>query len=234
MAFLDAVLPGTIGSVIGCDYPRRTRTLNRSRPARLAVLISGSGRSLENLLNVIANGILDADVVAVVSSKPGVRGLEIATAAGVPVAIVTRSGFNSRDAFSDAIYAELEPFDPDLIILAGFLKQLTVPGRWSGRILNIHPGLIGESEAAGKGFYGARVHQAVLESGAAESGATVHVVDDEYDHGPVVMQARVPVLAGDTAETLAARVFAAECDLYPRAIAAYIAADPDLLDRAVT
>ena len=198
------------------------------------MLISGSGRSLENLLNVIAAGDLAAEVVAVVSSKSGVRGLDIAAAAGVPVGIVSRAGFDSRDAFSEAIYAELAPFDPDLIILAGFLKQLTVPVRWSGRILNIHPGLIGESEAAGKGFYGARVHEAVLSSGSAESGATVHVVDNEYDHGPVVMKARVPVLAGDSVETLAARVFAAECELYPRAIAAYVAANPDLLDRAVT
>ncbi len=198
------------------------------------MLISGSGRSLENLLNVIAAGHLAAEVVTVVSSKSGVRGLDIAAAAGVPVGIVSRAGFDSRDAFSEAIYAELAPFDPDLIILAGFLKQLTVPVGWSGRILNIHPGLIGESEAAGKGFYGARVHEAVLSSGSAESGATVHVVDNEYDHGPVVMKARVPVLAGDSAETLAARVFAAECDLYPRAIAAYVAANPDLLDRAVT
>ena len=183
-------------------------------------------------MQVTARGDLQAELVAVVSSKAGVRGLEIAAQAGVPAIVITRNAFDSDAPFSDAIYTVLEPFAPDLIICAGFLKHLVVRERWAGRILNIHPGLIGESDAAGKGFYGSRVHAAVIAAGQTESGATVHVVDDEYDHGPVVMKARVPVLAGDTPEDLAVRVFAAERDLYPRAIAAYVRENPDLFGGA--
>ena len=100
------------------------------------------------------------------------------------------------------------------------------PHHWTNRILNIHPALIPESQAAGAGFYGHRVHEAVLASGATESGATVHVVDGEYDHGPVVMKQRIPIESGETPEHLAARVFAAECELYPRAISSYLASNP--------
>jgi phosphoribosylglycinamide formyltransferase-1 len=183
-------------------------------------------------VQVIARGDLNANVVAVVSSRSGVRGLEIAAQAGLPGIVIERKLFDSDASFSDAIYAALDPFAADLIICAGFLKQLVIRNRWIGRILNIHPGLIGESDAAGKGFYGSRVHARVIAAGNAESGATVHVVDDEYDHGPVVMQARVPVLPGDTPEDLAARVFAAECELYPRAIAVYVRDNPDLFEEA--
>ena len=107
-----------------------------------------------------------------------------------------------------------------------------MPPEWEGRILNIHPCLIPESNAAGLGYYGDRVHQAVIDCGATTSGATVHVVDNEYDHGPVVMKETVPVLPGDTASDLAARVFALECELYPRAIAHYLTQHPDLIRRS--
>ncbi|MGI8478059.1 MAG: phosphoribosylglycinamide formyltransferase [Thermomicrobiales bacterium] len=189
------------------------------RPLVLAVLLSGGGRTLENLLRAIDRGDLDATVAVVVSSRPGVRGLEIAGAAGIPTATVARGGHPSDVAFSDAVYAAVAPHEPDLLILAGFLRRLVVPPQWAGRILNIHPALLPESEAAGKGFHGERVHAAVLASGATRSGATVHIVDDGYDTGPVVLRATVPVLPGDTPDTLAARVFAAECTLYPEAIA---------------
>jgi len=164
---------------------------------------------------------LDARVVAVVSSVPGVRGLDIAEAAGIPAFALRRRDHPDDAAFSAAIYAALAPFRPDLILLAGFLRRLVVPEAWTGRILNIHPALLPESSAAGPGFYGDRVHAAVLAAGAIESGATVHVVDNEYDHGPVVQRTVVPVLPDDTPATLAARVFAAECALYPAAIARY-------------
>jgi phosphoribosylglycinamide formyltransferase-1 len=206
---------------------------NRARTARLAVLVSGSGRTLANLIDRVRAGTLDAEIVAVVSSRPGVRGIEIARAAGIPQTVIERKTFPDDAGFSDAIYGYLMPFDPDLIICAGFLKRLVVTPQWEGRILNIHPGLIPESDAAGLGFYGQRVHAAVIESGATISGATVHIVDDEYDHGPIVMKEIVPVLPGDTPADLAARVFSLELDLYPRAIASYIAQHPELINRPV-
>lgn len=205
--------------------------MQRSHPrARLAVLISGSGRTLENLLNVIGRGELNAEIVAVVSSKPDVRGLEIAERAGLPHVTIVRREFDSDAAFTKAILDWLAPYSPHLIIHAGFLRKLVIPPAWEGRMLNIHPSLIPESGAAGKGFYGDRVHQAVLDSGAAISGATVHVLDNEYDEGPILAKTTVPVLPEDTVATLAARVFAAECELYPKAIAAYLRDNPWVFD----
>jgi formyltetrahydrofolate-dependent phosphoribosylglycinamide formyltransferase len=200
--------------------------------ARLAVLISGSGRTLENLLNVIARGDLHAEIVAVVSSKPGVRGLEIAERAGLPHTTVVRRDFDSDAAFTDAILDFLAPYQPHLIIHAGFLRKVVIPPAWDRRMLNIHPSLIPESGAAGKGFYGDRVHEAVLNSGASISGATVHLLDNEYDEGPILAKTTVPVLPGDSVATLAARVFAAECELYPKAIAAYLRDNPWVFDAA--
>jgi phosphoribosylglycinamide formyltransferase 1 len=206
-------------------------TTNDSRTPRLAVLISGSGRTLASLVDRVRAGTLDAEIVAVVSSRAGVRGTEIAREAGIPNAVIERKSFPDDASFSHAIYGFLAQFDPDLIVCAGFLKRLAVTPEWEERILNIHPGLIPESDAAGLGFYGDRVHAAVIESGATVSGATVHVVDDEYDHGPVVMKETVPVLPGDTPADLAARVFALELELYPRAIARYLAQHPELINR---
>jgi formyltetrahydrofolate-dependent phosphoribosylglycinamide formyltransferase len=199
---------------------------------RLAVLISGAGRTLANLIEAISAGRLAAEIVAVVSSRAGVRGMEIAEAAGIPAYVVSRKAHPDDAAFSDAIYAAIAPYEPDLIVCGGFMKRLVVPAEWEGRILNIHPCLIPESNAAGLGFYGDRVPQAVIDCGAASSGATGHVVDNEYDHGPVVMKETVPVHPGDSAMDLAARVFALECDLYPRAIAAYLSQHPGLIRRS--
>lgn len=205
-----------------------------TRPLRLAVLLSGTGRTLENLLTSITAGELDAAVGAVVSSLPGVRGLEVAASAGIPAATVRRRDHPDAAAYSAAVYAAVDaafaPAKPDLILLAGFLRKLVVPGALANRILNIHPALLPEAAhiAAGRGFYGERVHAAVLASGATTSGATVHVVDNGYDTGPVVLRERVPVRAGDTPETLGARVFAAECRLYPAAIRRHVAAHPEL------
>jgi formyltetrahydrofolate-dependent phosphoribosylglycinamide formyltransferase len=198
--------------------------------ARLAVLLSGSGRTLENLLAAIERRQLDATIVAVVSSKPGVRGIDIAQSAGIPVTVIERKGFESDAAFTNAILAWLEPYVPHLIVHAGFLRKLAIPATWEGRMINIHPSLIPESGAMGKGFWGDRVHTAVIASGAKWSGATVHLVDNEYDHGPIVAKTVVPVMPDDTTESLAARVFAAECRLYPHAIARYLRENPWLLE----
>ena len=194
----------------------------------LAVLLSGTGRTLDHLLRVIAAGELDAWVGVVVSSAPQVRGLAVAETAGLPHRTLQRGNFASDASYSEAIYAALAPYRPDLILLAGFLRRLVVPPKLAGRILNIHPALLPETPAAGRGYYGERVHAAVLASGATESGATVHVVDGGYDTGPVVLRATVPVLPDDTPETLGARVFAAECELYPEAIRRYVASHPEL------
>jgi phosphoribosylglycinamide formyltransferase-1 len=204
-----------------------TSTFGGARPVLLAVLLSGTGRTLENFLRVIERGELDARVVVVVSSVPGVRGLRIAEEAGIPAVVVRRQEHDSDEAFSAAVFAAIAPYQPDLILLAGFLRRLVIPAAWRGRILNIHPALLPEGPA-GRGFYGERVHAAVLASGVAESGATVHVVNEEYDTGPVILRRPVPVLPDDTPATLGARVFGAECDLYPEAVRRYVAAHPEL------
>jgi formyltetrahydrofolate-dependent phosphoribosylglycinamide formyltransferase len=204
--------------------------MDAKAPLRAAVLLSGSGRTLENLLAVERAGQLPVEIVAVVSSRPDVRGVRVAEEAGLPVAVVRRRDYPDDAAFSDAVYGWLAPFRPRLLLLAGFLCRLTVPPQWRGRILNIHPALLSEAGPAGRGFYGERVHAAVLAGGATVSGASVHVVTDEYDAGPVVLEERVPVLPDDTPETLAARVFAAECALYPAAIRAYVQRNPWLAE----
>ena len=189
----------------------------------LAVLLSGGGRTLGNLIERSHTGKLSARVGVVVSSVADAGGLDIARAAGIPASAIVRNDFASDALYSDAIFATIALYRPVLVILAGFLRKIVVPPAWEGRILNIHPALLPEMAfASGRGFYGDRVHRAVLESGATISGATVHLVDNGYDTGPVFMQQRVPVEPGDTAESLGKRVFAAETELYPRAIDAYL------------
>jgi phosphoribosylglycinamide formyltransferase 1 len=200
------------------------------RPWRLGILISGSGRTLKNLLDVIGRGELDAEIVAVVSSVEGVRGLEIAREAGIPAFAVTRRDASGVEAYSRRVYEVFTPYAPDLIVMAGFLRRVLVLPGWEGRILNIHPALLPDAAeyAAGRGRYGDFVHEAVIAHGDTVSGATVHVVTDAYDEGPPLMRAEVPVLQGDSAAALAARVFEAECRLYPEAIRRYLTDHPDL------
>jgi phosphoribosylglycinamide formyltransferase-1 len=179
---------------------------------RLGVLLSGSGRSLQNLLDRSKDDRLEADVVCVVSDRPGVGGIGRAEAAGVPFLV-------ERDA--DAVYAFLRAHDVELVCLAGYLRLFPIADDFRGRVLNIHPSLL--PKFGGKGFYGDRVHRAVLDAGEAESGCTVHHADDRYDEGAPLVQRRVPVLPGDDVSTLAARVFEAECEAYPEAIARWAA-----------
>ncbi|HVN84989.1 MAG TPA: phosphoribosylglycinamide formyltransferase [Candidatus Binatia bacterium] len=183
---------------------------------RLAVLLSGGGSTLQNLLDRIQDGSLDAEVVMVVASRADALGLERARRAGIPAVCVPRKEFGDADRFNDALHEVLGRHSFDLIVLAGFLSPLQLRGRYQGRVLNIHPALI--PAFCGKGFYGAKVHQAVLDAGAKVTGCTVHFADDQYDHGPIVLQGAVAVRDDDTAETLAARVHALENDLYPEAI----------------
>ena len=194
-------------------------TESHARPAaplRIAVLISGTGRSLSNMIERIKAGKLDCEVRLAVSSTPEAKGLRFAEMAGIPMAVLERKDFPSQDDFSRAIFGRVRAAGVDLVVLAGFLKQLTIPDGFSHRVVNIHPALI--PSFCGKGFYGHHVHEAALAYGVKLSGCTVHFVDNQYDHGPVILQVPVPVLDDDTPDTLADRVFAAECEAYPKAL----------------
>jgi phosphoribosylglycinamide formyltransferase-1 len=182
---------------------------------RLAILLSGEGTTFENLVRERDAGRLDVEFAVVVSSRPGVGGLERARRAGVPARVVERRGFRDDKSFNDALHAVLDEYRPGLIALCGFLSRLEMRA-YAGRVINVHPSLI--PAFCGKGYYGERVHQAVLEAGVKLTGATVHFCDDQYDTGPIIAQAAVPVEEGDDAQRLAARVQAAERELYPRAI----------------
>ncbi|MCG8588626.1 MAG: phosphoribosylglycinamide formyltransferase [Proteobacteria bacterium] len=186
------------------------------RPLRVAVLASGSGTSLENLIRRIDDGSVPAEIVRVIASKPGAFVLERARRRGIPAVAVPRKDYPDPTAFNDALHAELADLDVDLVALLGFLSLFELRERFEGRALNTHPALI--PAFSGQGFYGRRVHEAVLAAGVKVSGATVHFVDEEYDRGPIVLQEAVPVLAHDTPDTLAARVQAVERRLVPEAI----------------
>ena len=181
----------------------------------VAVLLSGEGTSLENLFEQIDAG-LPARVAVVIASKLGAGGLARAARRGVPARAVPRRDHRDVRAFNDALHAELARFEVDLVALLGFLSPFEPRERFAGRVINVHPALI--PAFSGRGFYGQRVHEAVLEAGVKMTGATVHFADDEYDHGPIILQEAVAVHDDDTPETLAARVQAAERRLVPEAI----------------
>jgi phosphoribosylglycinamide formyltransferase 1 len=183
---------------------------------RLAVLLSGTGRTLQNFLDLIEKGELDAAVEVVVSSNNTALGLQRARDAGIPTHVVRRRDFETSDAFSDAITKVLDRYEIDVVVGAGFTQLYKYPPRFEGRMLNVHPALL--PEYGGQGMYGHHVHEAVIAAGETESGCTVHIASYEYDKGPIVVQKRVPVLPDDTPETLAARVFEAELEAYPEAI----------------
>ncbi len=185
-------------------------------PLHIAVLISGGGTTLRNFIEKIAAGQLPVEIALVVSSSPAARGLQFAQQAGIPSVVVERKTFDGQDAFSDAIFGRCRQAGAEVVAMAGFLKRVTIPDDFRDRVLNIHPALI--PAFCGQGFYGHRVHEAVLEYGAKLSGCTVHFADNQYDHGPVILQRAVPVLDDDTPDALAARVFAAECEAYPEAL----------------
>jgi phosphoribosylglycinamide formyltransferase 1 len=182
----------------------------------IAVLLSGSGRSLQNLLEYIADGRLPARVVLVVSNKRGAFGLQRAGEVGVPSAVVERETFPDLEGFSSAVFDRCRQTGAELVCMAGFLQLLRIPEDFAGRVMNIHPALL--PAFGGKGMYGRHVHDAVLEYGAKISGCTVHFADNIYDHGPIILQRPVEVRDDDTPDTLANRVFAAECEAYPEAI----------------
>jgi formyltetrahydrofolate-dependent phosphoribosylglycinamide formyltransferase len=191
------------------------------RPIRLGVLISGGGTTLANFLTQINAGRLDAEIPLVIASREGCSGIGRAADAGLRCDVVPRRSFENVDDFSRAIFDRLRGAEVDLVTLAGFLSLVQIPDDFGLRAMNIHPALI--PAFCGHGYYGERVHEAVLARGVKVSGCTVHFADNEYDHGPIIVQKSVPVLDDDTPHSLAARVFEAECEAYPEAIRLYAA-----------
>jgi formyltetrahydrofolate-dependent phosphoribosylglycinamide formyltransferase len=182
---------------------------------RLGVLVSGGGTTLQNLIDRIENGRLQATIAVVVSSRDGIVALERARRHGTPATVVPIFGVPVSQ-YSKEVFAWCRRYEVELVVLGGYLHLLQIPADFAGRVMNIHPALI--PAFCGKGYYGLRVHQAVIDRGVKITGCTVHFADNEYDHGPIILQRVVEVKDDDTAERLAERVFAAECEAYPEAI----------------
>ena len=179
----------------------------------IVVLISGRGTNLQAIIDAIAGGALPVDLRAVICNEPGAPGIERAREAGYEVAIVHHRDFSARELFDAALADATDPFDPELVVLAGFMRILT-PGfvrRYAGRLINIHPSLLPE-------LPGLDTHTRAIAAGAEVHGATVHFVTGELDGGPIIAQARVPVLAQDDPDTLAARVLEREHVILPRTL----------------
>lgn len=183
---------------------------------RLAVLLSGSGTTLQNIVDQIRAGRLDASVELVIASRAGLKGSDRAEAAGLKHTVVNRKSYDDVGSFSTEVFGQIEAARADLVCLAGWLSLLNIPDHYLGRMMNIHPALL--PSFGGKGMYGHFVHEAVLAHGCKISGCTVHFVDNTYDTGPIIVQRSCPVEEGDTPQTLAARVFEQEKLAYPEAI----------------
>jgi phosphoribosylglycinamide formyltransferase 1 len=182
----------------------------------IAVLISGGGTTLRNLIDEIQAGTLPVEIRLVISSSPTARGLEFAKAAGIRSLVIEKQKGLSDAEFSEAVFGPCREAAVRYVVMGGYLKHVLIPPDFEKRVLNIHPALL--PAFGGKGMYGLHVHEAVIAAGEKESGCTVHFVDNVYDHGPLILQRKVEVKSGDTPEMLQARVFAAECEAYPEAL----------------
>jgi formyltetrahydrofolate-dependent phosphoribosylglycinamide formyltransferase len=234
-AILVAGADGTYDETAPVGIPRRAAPLEAirealrterqlSQPFQVAVFVSGSGTNLQALLDRFSSGAEgDVRVSRVIASRPGIGAIARAESAGVPWSVLPAGV--TPDGLAEAMLEELALARADIVVLAGFLKLVpeAVVRAYRGRILNIHPALL--PAFGGNGMYGKRVHEAVLRSGARISGATVHIVDEEYDHGAIVAQWPVPVLEGDDAESLAARILTVEHRLLPDVVEAFAAGD---------
>ncbi|WP_153075951.1 phosphoribosylglycinamide formyltransferase [Paraburkholderia bonniea] len=180
---------------------------------KIVILISGRGSNMEAVVRACATEGWPAQVVAVIANRPEATGLAFAAAHGIATAVVDHRQFDQREAFDAALAEAIDRFAPDLVVLAGFMRVLTAGfvGHYAGRMLNIHPSLL-------PSFAGLKTHQQALDAGVRLHGASVHFVTAQLDHGPIVIQAALPVLASDDVTTLAARVLAAEHIIYPRAV----------------
>ncbi len=186
----------------------------------VAVLISGGGTTLKNLLQWHSRAALNVDFRVVISSNDRAGGIDFAKQANIPVKVLRRKDFENPNAHSEAVFSILRQLRVKLVVMGGYLEHLLIPSDFEHRVINIHPSLI--PAFCGKGFYGLRVHQAVLDFGAKLSGCTVHYVDNQYDHGPIIAQRSCEVLDLDSPETLQRRVFELECQLYPEVIEAIV------------
>ncbi len=191
----------------------------------IVILISGGGSNMAAIVRAAQQQNWDtglgARVAAVISNKADAKGLELARAQGIATEVLDHKQFDSREGFDTALAALIDQYDPALVVLAGFMRILT-PGfveHYAGRLLNIHPSLL-------PAFTGLHTHQRAIDAGCKFAGASVHQVTAELDVGPILDQAVVPVLPGDTADTLAARVLTQEHVLYPRAIAQWLSSHP--------
>ena len=183
----------------------------------LAVLISGSGTTLQNLIDLIEAGRLPAKIAGVISSKAEVEGLGRARRHGLAgVVIEWRQYRPDADSFRAEITRQLDAWRPDLVVMAGFIHYYAVPETWANRVINVHPALL--PKFGGAGMYGIRVHEAVLKAGETISGCTVHYVDREYDHGPVILQRTVAIAHGESPESLMRKVQAEERIALPEVI----------------
>ncbi|MGF6599390.1 phosphoribosylglycinamide formyltransferase-1 [Paraburkholderia sp. GAS448] len=180
---------------------------------KLVILISGRGSNMEAIVRACSRERWPAEVAAVIANRPDAAGLAFAASQGIATAVVDHRQFPDRDSFDAALAREIDGFSPDLLVLAGFMRVLT-PGfvdRYAGRMLNVHPSLL-------PSFAGLKTHQQALDAGVRLHGASVHFVTSQLDHGPIVIQSAVPVLSGDDAAALAARVLVTEHVIYPRAV----------------
>jgi len=190
--------------------------LKPGEPLKIAVLVSGKGTTLQNFVDEIHAGRLRAEIKLVISSKLKAFALARAVRAGLKASVIRRREFDGPVEYGRAIAAAAQEAGAELICMAGFLEHWKIPESLMGRVLNIHPSLL--PAFGGKGLHGDIVHESVLARGCKVSGCTVHVADDEYDAGPIVLQRTVPVRDDDTPEMLKARVFHEECLAYPQAL----------------
>ncbi len=189
--------------------------MNR-QPINLAVLVSGGGTTLQNFVDRIADGSLNARINVVVASRPNVRAIDRAFAAKIPTHVVDRRAYQDAHPFSERVFELIDDASVDLICMGGWLCFTPVPWRYEHRVMNIHPSLL--PDFGGKGMWGAKVHQAVIDAGRSESGCTVHFVDDEYDAGPIILQRKCGVRSDDSIDSLSQRVAIEEAIAFPEAI----------------
>ena len=182
----------------------------------IAVLLSGSGTTLENIFEHVERGELPVEVAVVISSRRDAFGLERARRRGVPTAVYPRRLSASLEEYTGKIFRRVRKAAAELVVLAGFMVKTGIPEDFRGRVVNVHPALL--PAFGGRGCYGHHAHQRVIEHGCKVSGCTVHFADEEYDRGPIIAQRCVPVLEDDTPDSLAERVMAAEREVYPEAI----------------
>ena len=191
---------------------------------RMAVLVSGGGTNLQAIIDSIGNGtVTNAEIAVVISNNRSAYALERAKQNGIDAAVVSPKDYETREAFNQALLEKIQSYQVDLVVLAGCLVVIPkiMVDAYPNRIINVHPALI--PAFCGPGMYGHHVHEAVLAYGAKISGATTHFVDEQVDHGGVIMQKSVPVLEGDTPETLAARVLTVEHEILPESVRLFCA-----------